>query len=180
MLQEIAGDLLLFLGALLAGWLIQACLFLLVIVKGSSMENTLRSRDVVFVSRLGRYRRGDVVICRFPRRADGTVELGPRFQLVRRTLFVKRLVALPGDTLEIREQTLFVNGEPVPDPVGMKTPPRDMAVRTLRKDECFVMGDNRANSHDSRAHGVGPLPLSALQGRVKRIVWPLNRMGRVR
>lgn len=179
LIYEIASWALLLLAAMLLALVLQACLFQLVLVKGNSMENTLRDKETVFVSRLGAYRRGDVVICRYPHRVDETVELNARFQLVRRTLFIKRLVALPGDTVEIREQTLFVNDSPVADPPRMKTPPRDMPPRTLSKNEYFVMGDNRLFSHDSRARDVGPLPQSALQGRALAVIWPLRKIRRV-
>lgn len=177
---EIASWILLLLAAVLLALVMQACLFQLVRVKGASMENTLRDQEILFVSRLGAYKRGDVVICRYPHRVDETVELSARFQLVCPTLFIKRLVALPGDTVEIREQTLFINDSPVPDPPHMKTPPRDMDKRALKQNEYFVMGDNRLFSHDSRARDVGPLHQTALQGRALAVIWPPRKIRRVR
>ena len=151
-------------------------LFFFVRVKGGSMENTLKNGDVLLVTRRGKYRRGEAVICRYPRRAVRTLEINALFTLTWHTLFVKRLVALPGDAVEIREGQLYVNDSPVPDPPAMGSPPRDYARRELRRNEYFVMGDNRRSSHDSRAHDVGPIAETMLQGHVKAVLWPLNRI----
>ena len=109
------------------------------------------------------------------------------------TIFVKRLVALPGDTVEITDGHLYVNGELVPDPEKMGSVPRDYAKRTLGEDEYFVVGDNRYNSHDSRdwngpgvegeggndgntANNVGPISKSMIVGRVREVIWPLGKI----
>ena len=151
-------------------------LFQLVWVKGRSMENTLKNRDLAVAFRPGKYRRGEVIICRYPRRANGTLEINAAFSLTWHTLFVKRLAALPGDTVEIREGQLLVNDQPVPDPPQMGSAPRDYPPRRLGKKEYFVIGDNRSFSHDSRAADVGPLPKKMLQGHVKAVLWPPKRM----
>ena len=163
------------LAAALAG-LITRFLFQLVRVKGGSMEHTLKNGDLLFCIRSGTYRRGEVVICRYPRRVTGTLEINAAFSLTWHTLFVKRLVALPGDMVEIREGQLLVNDSPVSDPPRMASPPRDYGPRRLGKKECFVIGDNRLSSHDSRAADVGPIPEKMLQGHVKAVLWPPNRI----
>ena len=145
---------------------------LFVRVKGSSMKNTLHDGNILLAVRPGRYRRGEVVLCRYPRRAERTIELGAAFSLTWHTLFVKRLVALPGDTVEIREGQLFVNDSPVPDPPAMGSAPPDYPPRTLRSNQYFVLGDNRRASHDSRAADVGPISGKMLQGHVKAVLWP--------
>ena len=91
-------------------------------------------------------------------------------------VFVKRLVGLPGDTLEIRMQKLYVNGELVPDPPEMGSPPADYGPITLEEDQYFVIGDNRLTSNDSRKDYVGPISRDMLQGKVKCVLWPLNRI----
>ena len=93
------------------------------------------------------------------------------------TIFVKRLVALPGDTVEITDGHLYVNGELVPDPEKMGSVPRDYAKRTLGEDEYFVVGDNRLTSHDSRASDVGPISRSEIMGKVTNVLlpWPNHR-----
>ena len=148
----------------------------LVRVKGSSMENTLKNGDLLLAVRPGKYRRGEVVICRYPRRVYKTVELNAAFTLTWHTLFVKRLVGLPGDVVEIREGQLFVNDAPVPDPPRMAGPPRDYPPRRLSRREYFVIGDIRRSSHDSRAADVGPISEKMLQGHVKAVLWPPRRI----
>lgn len=148
----------------------------LVRVDGSSMEHTLHSGEIMLVTRQGDYRRGEVVICRYPRRQDFSVNLGAALSLTRYTVFVKRLVALPGDSVEIRQGVLYVNDEIVPNPSTMGSVPRDYARRELKRDEYFVIGDNRLSSHDSRAFDVGPISRAMLQGHVRRVIWPLSRV----
>lgn len=156
--------------------LITRFLFQVVRVKGSSMEQTLKNGDLLFSVRFGKYRRGGVVICRYPRRTARTLEINAAFSLTWHTLFVKRLVALPGDVVEIREGQLLVNEAPVPDPPDMGSVPRDYAPRRLGRKEYFVMGDNRQSSHDSRAADVGPIREEMLQGCVKAVLWPPQRI----
>ena len=85
-----------FLLAVALAGLITRFVFQLVRVKGGSMEHTLKNGDLLFCVRPGTYRRGEVVICRYPRRVTGTLEINAAFSLTWHTLFVKRLVALPG------------------------------------------------------------------------------------
>lgn len=164
--------------AAVVAFLAQAYLFQPIRVDGTSMEGTLRNGEIVLVSKLygwlgGGLQRGDVVICRYPHRTEAAFALGASLSVTQHTLFIKRLVALPGDTVEIREGALYVNEARVPDPPQMGSTPRDYARRTLGVDEYFVMGDNRFSSHDSRADDVGPISGSALTGKVSYVIWPL-------
>ena len=165
-----------FLAALVLAGVIQSKCFQLIRVKGGSMKNTLRDGEILLVTPAAAYSRGDVVICRYPRRVAREIQIGAALTVTRHTLFVKRLVALPGDSVEICGGRLFVNDEPVDDPPEMCGAPRDFARVELGRNAYFVMGDNRLSSHDSRARDVGPLPASMLRGRVRRVIWPLNRM----
>ncbi len=162
----------LFASALILAALIQTFLFQIVRVEGGSMKNTLQSGEVVLAVKGGGYRRGDVVLCHFPRRNQWSVTIAGFLNVTRKTLFVKRLVALPGDTVEIADGCLYVNGDLAPDPPTLGSAPRDYAPRTLGRDEYFVIGDNRASSHDSRARNVGPIAKTMLQGKVKCVLWP--------
>ena len=150
--------------------LLQAFVFQLVRVDGSSMSNTLQSGEMMLVTKWDR----DF------HRTEGQVNLGAGLALTRHTVFVKRLVALPGDTVEIRSGHLYVNGEAVPDPKEQGSEPMSFEKITLGEDEYFVMGDNRFSSHDSRSNDVGPLSKSMLRGKVRCVLWPLNRIRGVR
>ena len=149
-------------------------------VDGISMTNTLLDKEIVYVSKLdylfGDVSRNDVVICRYPNRTGWSFSLGAGISLDNYTLFVKRVVALPGDTVSISGGKLYVNGEMVEDPEHMGSVPRDFAEITLGEDEYFVMGDNRLTSHDSRASDVGPLHRDQIMGKARFVLWPLNRI----
>lgn len=172
--REVFSFLRLFLGMLALIFLLQTFLVQFVRVKGTSMCDTLQNGEIALVTKWDRnFHRGDVVICQYPGRTDFSADVSAAAALTVHTIFVKRLVALPGDTVMIRDGKLYVNGSAVADPEKMASTPRDYPERTLGADEYFVIGDNRFSSHDSRAADVGPLRLSMLLGKVKAVIWPL-------
>ena len=175
LIREIASWVRALVAAVVIVMLLDAFVAQIIRVDGTSMEKTLHDGEVVLVSKLGgAYQRGDIVICRFPNRTDGSFDLGANLAVTRHTVFVKRLVALPGDSVEIRYGKLYVNDELVPDPASLGSTPRDYSRRVLGDDEYFVVGDNRFSSHDSRAADVGPISGDMLRGKVKCVIWPLN------
>ena len=175
-MQEVLSWVGTLLAALVIATLIRAFVAEPIRVDGTSMTNTLQDGEIVLVSKLdylfGDMQRGDIVICRYPHRMKEIANFGAALSLDSYTLFVKRLVALPGDTVEISAGTLYVNGEAVEDPEFMGSVPRDYARRQLGEDEYFGIGDNRRTSHDSRAEDVGPLSRSAIMGKVKCVLLP--------
>ena len=163
--------------------------FQLVRVDGSSMDNTLANGEIMFVSKFdyattwlsfpwqdnrtkeqatrittgGNPQRFDVVVCRYPGRGD--------------TNFVKRVVGLPGDTVEVREGYLYVNGEKYDEPY-IKDEYRTGRLNSfgpyeVPEGEYFVMGDHRNNSNDSRA--TGSITRDMIVGHVRRVVYPFNQ-----
>ncbi len=147
-------------------------------IQGGSMLPTLHNRDFALVWRLPYLfrepRRGDVVICHYPGRMMKRLPFLPQ-------AFVKRVIGLPGDTLEWVEGELLLNGtplaEPYLDPARCRFP-RTRPPVTLGPDEYFVLGDNRDSSNDSRR--VGPLRRRSIRGRVVCILFPLKRIRRIR
>lgn len=133
-------------------------------IKGRSMLPTLHDRDFALVWRLGYLlrmpRRGDVVICHYPGRKMKRIPFLPQS-------FVKRVIGLPGDTVEWLDGELLLNGaplrEPYLDPARCRFK-RTRPPRTLGPDEYYVLGDNRDSSNDSRS--VGPIRRRAISGRV--------------
>ena len=137
----------------------------LVRITGASMNNTLKSGDIVLVTRFdyrdGRHPAfGDVAECRFPGREDA---------------YVKRIVGLPGEAIAFSGGQLSVDGCPVEEPY-LSTPTEDFAIR-LGEDEYLALGDNRAESYDSRMEDMGPVGRADILGRVRWILWPLSRFG---
>jgi signal peptidase I len=90
---------------------------------------------------------------------------------------IKRVVGVPGDEIAVRGGKLFVNGEPQKEPyVNKKYPDRSFyAPTTVPKDHVFAMGDNRANSQDSRI--FGPVPEENIEGEAFLRFWPPDRIG---
>lgn len=147
-------------------------------IQGGSMLPTLHNRDFALVWRLPYLfrepRRGDVVICHYPGRMMKRLPFLPQ-------AFVKRVIGLPGDTLEWIEGELLLNGEPLAEPYldpARCRFPRTRPPVTLGPDEYFVLGDNRDSSNDSRR--VGPLSRRAIRGRVVCILFPLKRIRHIR
>lgn len=130
------------------------------VVKGSSMEPCLHDGDRLVVDRvtysLAEVQRGDVVVLRYPR--NPAVD------------FVKRIVALPGDRVEMHDGTLFVNGAPR-DSYGCIQDRQELALLTVPDGNYFVLGDNRPISCDSRDFGLVAQEL--LKGRVRARFWPI-------
>ena len=137
-------------------------------VDGPSMRPTLHSGDMVLVTKdYPRPQRGDIVFTQ-------VTEQGQPVELV------KRVIAVPGDTIEIRDDVAVVNGMPEPARGQITDPGRGASVEQYRVPEgsLYVMGDNRPDSEDSRY--IGPVPLSGVMGRVVAIYAPIHRVRLVR
>jgi signal peptidase I len=135
-------------------------------VPSVSMEPTILVGDRVLAERLSiRFsppKRGQVVVFRSPRNEGEDL--------------IKRVVALEGDTVEVRDGRLYINGE-APEEPYLKEPAIEGAFRRtmVPKGSFFAMGDNRNNSGDSRL--FGPVPYDRILGKAFLIYWPLGRIG---
>jgi signal peptidase I len=132
------------------------------IVYGQSMEPNLHPNQRLIVDKLS-YR------LRPPQRDDIVVVDLPDMD----EMLVKRIIALPGETVEVRGGTVYVNGAPIAEPYAHDLTPYDMAPLTLGPLAYFVMGDNRSNSNDSRS--FGPITRDEIVGRVWLRYWPLDK-----
>ena len=141
-------------------------------VSGSSMEPTLSNNDQLILDKIS-YRFSE------PQRFD--IIVFP-FQYAEKTFYVKRIIGLPGETVQIDLQgNIYINGQILNEDYGKETINfAGLAVEpiTLGDDEYFVMGDNRNNSSDSRDPSVGNIRRSNIIGKAWVRIWPLNKIGR--
>lgn len=161
--------------------LIVLCLTYLVIafvgqrteVNGGSMEPTLSDEDNLIVDKIT-YRFSD------PERFD--IIVFP-FKFKEKTYYIKRIIGLPGETVQIDQQgNIYIDGEILnenygkeviqPNSIGLASQPI-----TLGDDEYFVLGDNRNNSVDSRASEVGNIKRDDIIGRAWVRIWPFDKFG---
>jgi signal peptidase I len=168
--------------ALVIALVIKTFLFQAFYIPSESMRPTLNVGDRVLVNKMS-YRvhdvnRGDIVVFETPPRAEDAN--GKIKDLV------KRVVALPGETLETREGVVYINGRELEEPYltdGVKTcAPNsnpgtcaNMEPFTVPSDDVFVMGDNRAASKDSRSFGA--ITEDSIVGRVFVRIWPVTDLG---
>lgn len=94
-----------------------------------------------------------------------------------KTDFIKRIIGLPGDTIQITGGTVFVNGKPLTEPYIAQKPDYNYGPVTVPEGSLFVMGDNRNNSFDS--HSWGFLPIANIKGRAFFRYWPVDRVGTI-
>ena len=139
-------------------------------VSGESMETTLADGDHLIVDKISyRFRdpsRYDIVV--FPYRYEEN------------TYYIKRIIGLPGETVQIADGTIYIDGSPLEESYGrevMQDPGIAAEPITLGEDEYFVLGDNRNQSSDSRDPSVGLIHRDEIIGRAWLRIWPLNSFG---
>lgn len=142
-------------------------------VEGESMETTLSDGDNLIVDKIT-YRFND------PQRFD--IVVFP-FQYKEDTYYIKRIIGLPGETVQIDEQgRIYINGEELAESYGREViRPENIGIArdpiVLGEDEYFVMGDNRNNSSDSRTEIVGNIHRDDIIGRAWIRIWPFEQIG---
>ena len=136
-------------------------------VEGTSMVPLLSDQERIFVNkfvyRFEPIQRGDVVVFWYP--------------LDRSKSFIKRVVALPGEMVEMRDGNLWVNGKLLPEQFVPKEymDSSSFGPYTIPEEEYFVMGDHRSSSNDSRV--FGPVPREEIYGKAVFAYWPFDRFG---
>jgi signal peptidase I len=137
-------------------------------IPSESMEPTLTPGDRVIALKVGYYfetpQRKDVIVFRLPP--------DPK------QVYVKRLIGIPGDVVEVKDGLAIVNGVPLTEPYVRYPGGPDYGPVTVPEGQYFALGDNRANSGDSRFWGF--VPRKNIIGRAQLRFWPLGRLGIVR
>jgi signal peptidase I len=158
--------------AVLASFLVRVYAVQTFFIPSGSMEPTLHVGDRILVNKLsvrfGTINVGDIIVFKAPPTehcADGSY-----------SDLVKRVIGLPGQTITSKGNTVYVNGKPLKEP-WKYWPDLNPAIKKLKvpANNYYVMGDNRANSCDSRFWGT--VPRSDVIGKAFFRMWPLSRVG---
>ncbi len=139
-------------------------------VSGDSMNATLEDGDNLIIYKLG-YRlsdpeRFDIIVFPFKHEED--------------TYYIKRIIGLPGETVQIQDGLIYIDGEVLEESYGNAVMTWEGIAEnliTLGEDEYFVLGDNRNNSSDSRDPSVGLIKREDIIGKASVRIWPLNKIG---
>ncbi len=137
-------------------------------VDGSSMNTTLSDGEIMILNKIV-YKKKDI----------------QRFDIVvineGDKKIIKRVIGLPGETIEYKDNKLYINGEKINDPYPSTVTDdfsiQDIGHTKIPGDCYFVMGDNRKDSLDSRYNDVGVIKKNMIMGRAKLVIWPLNKFG---
>lgn len=154
--------------AIALAFVIRTFLFAPFIVEGESMETTLQNAEKLVVNKaiyyLAEPERGDIIVFNAEAKRD----------------YIKRVIGVGGDTVEVKNDVLYLNGKPVEEPYLEKNREQakqqgmaltdDFGPITVPEGQLFVLGDNRLNSRDSRA--IGPVALDKVVGRAEFVFWP--------
>ncbi len=161
-----------FVVALIIMFVVRTFLFTPILVDGASMNTTLQDQDRMIVSKLGEPKRFDIVVFHANEKQD----------------YIKRVIGLPGEKIEYKEDTLYVNGKAYKEPFldeqkeniegdltkSFKLEDTAVGQSTVPEGHLFVMGDNRRNSKDSRM--IGAVPIDEIVGTTNVVFYPLEDM----
>lgn len=163
--------------AVILAVIIRYFLFTPIVVEGTSMMPTLQDRDWMIVNKFsyqfGEPERFDIVVFKAPEGKD----------------YIKRVIGLPGDTIQYKNDILYINGKPYEEPYLEQakkevlggpltqsfTLEEVIGRDTVPEGHVFVMGDNRRLSKDSRH--IGPVPVEDILGKTKLVLWPFEDLG---
>lgn len=156
-------------------------------VYGPSMGPTLRDGELILINKA-------VYTFRTPKRGEVIV-----FHTAKERDFIKRVIALPGETVMVLNDSVFVNGELLPEPYiqaqvedainrgtvfnpwrNFKVSEQGIIAVTVPERSLFVMGDNRPISRDSRDRDIGFVSFEQIVGRAEAVVWPISGMRMIR
>lgn len=130
-------------------------------VNGTSMYPTLEGNEIMLLNKLGSIDRFDIVVLKLDGDNDN---------------LIKRIIGLPGETVEIKDNKIYINDEELDDPYGYGVTYNIDPV-TLGEDEYYILGDNRIVSLDSRV--FGKISRSEIKGTTNFIMYPFTKIGKV-
>jgi len=189
--REILGWIEAILLAVLISLLIRAFVFETVYVNGSSMEHTLSNGDRLILYKLGYFfsppKRGDIVVLQIN---EGTFRYFPflnKLPIIKRALhgidetdYIKRIIGIPGDEVDIRDGYVYINNEKLEEPYVSEGVTYKGSIELpikVKEGTVFVLGDNRQNSRDSRELGL--IEYDKIKGKAVFRVWPFDSFGSI-
>lgn len=131
-------------------------------VNGTSMYPTLKGNEIMLLNKLGHIDRFDIVVLKIDGKEDN---------------LIKRIIGLPGESIEIMNGDIYINDEKIEDKYGYGIT-YDIDKVTLKKDEYFILGDNRKISLDSRVFGT--INKNEIKGTTNFIMYPFKSFGKVK
>ncbi len=150
--------------AVVLAMLIRTFIVELYVVDGPSMRPTLESEERLvvnkFIYRFHPPQKGEILVFQYPR--DPSRD------------FIKRVIATPGDTVEIHEGRVLVNDQLLTEDYILEKTRSEYPKSTVPEGRVFVMGDNRNNSEDSRFADVGFVPYDLIKGKAMLVFWPIS------
>ena len=150
--------------AVVLAMLIRTFIVELYVVDGPSMRPTLESEERLvvnkFIYRFHPPQKGEILVFQYPR--DPSRD------------FIKRVIATPGDTIEIHEGRVLVNDQLLTEDYILEKTRSEYPKSTVPEGRVFVMGDNRNNSEDSRFADVGFVPYDLIKGKAMIVFWPIS------
>jgi signal peptidase I len=178
--------------AVIIALLIRGFLFEPVEVKGYSMKNTLDTGQRLILYKLGYYfsppKAGDIIVLQYQ---EGMFKFVPfignipffkkMYPFSEEIDYIKRVIAVPGDTVDLKDGYVYINGEKIDEPYAKgKTLPKN-AIKfpdTVPENKVFVLGDNRENSSDSRY--IGYIDYKKIKGKAVFRFWPFKDIGGIK
>lgn len=167
---------------------IRGFIFEPVLVQGASMENTLSNNERLIVYKLGYYfsepKRGDIIVLQYQKGAVEYIPFLKNLTFIKKMIpgidevdFIKRVIAVPGDTVDIKDGAVYVNNEKLDEPYakGITDKYEAQVPFVVGEDEVFVLGDNRQNSRDSRH--IGLIKYDRIKGKAVFKIWPFDSIG---
>lgn len=164
--EEIKDWIISILIAIVLAFFIRYFIVELYMVEGPSMRPTLVNGERLivnkFIYRFKQPERGEVLVFRYPR--DPSRD------------FIKRVIGVAGDTIEIKDSRVFLNGQLLNESYILERTRGTYPPVTVPEGHIYVMGDNRNNSEDSRFKDVGFVPLELVKGKAITVFWPLDHI----
>lgn len=130
-------------------------------VNGSSMYPALKGKEIMLLNKLGKIDRFDIVVLKIDEENDN---------------LIKRVIALPGESIEIIDSKIYINDKALSDKYGLGNT-YSIDKITLKDDEYYVLGDNRIISMDSRV--FGPIKKKDIKGTTNFVMYPFKSIGKV-